>query len=103
MMSNINPSETLRRIIRADGSVELLEVPQTISEIHALINADTLDSVRLHNGMVMALDDIGHLKNLPVNYAATFLYHGVCRPGVQWQILGDVVIVPDSDFGSLDD
>jgi len=49
---------------------------------------------------VMIVDDAGHQKGLPVNAAATALYHARCLPGTTHQIVGDVVIVPDSDFGS---
>lgn len=87
-----------RHILRADGSTEALAEPLSIHEIASKIDADILDTVKLRKGMVMVVDDLGHKKNLPVNNAATFLYHGVCRPGVEWKIRGDVVIVPDMDF-----
>jgi hypothetical protein len=48
----------------------------------------------------MTLDELGYKKNLPVNLEATKLYHSVCIPGTTHQILGDVFVSPDSDFGS---
>lgn len=53
---------------------------------------------KLADGRVMLVDDLGHSKGLPVNDAATELYHSVCRPGATWEIRGDVVIANDSDF-----
>lgn len=94
----VKSSYNSRRVLRTTAVEEFLDGPVSIDEAQRLINADILDSVSLRNGMVMLVDDLGHAKDLPVNYAATFLYHGVCRTGVEWQIRGDVVIVPDADF-----
>lgn len=35
----------------------------------------------------------------PVNEAATKLYHAVCAPGTTHQIVGDVIVANDADFG----
>lgn len=87
-----------RRILRSNGTEEALDRAYTVKELEALIRADGIDVVMLKGGMVMLVNDIGHKQNQPVNNAATFLYHGICRPGVEWQIRGDVAIVPDADF-----
>lgn len=108
----------MRKIIRTDGTELVLDKPRTMTEIEALIGASTLDSVSLrHLGRplhVMLLDDgghhtkhvetAGHLQIIstghrkPVNEKATALYWANCRPGTTHQIVGDVAIVPDSDF-----
>lgn len=94
-------SAIVRKVIRVDGTEEQLLSPVSISEASRLINADTLDTVLLRDRLhVMLVDDTGMLAGLPVNEKATALYHQVCRPGTTAQIHGDVVIVPDSDFGS---
>jgi hypothetical protein len=62
------------------------------------IGADVLDFVRLKDGRMMAVDDVGHAKQLPVNPKATDLYHKVCRPGTTHQIRGDVVLFLEDEF-----
>jgi hypothetical protein len=91
----------LRRVIRADGLIEIIDAAKTVKEIAALIGAQDsgLDTVNLRNGMVMLVDDLGYDKNLEPNATATALYHKVCVPGTTHLILGDVAIVPDADFG----
>jgi len=100
---SINPKvdAVVRRVIRADGAIEILDGPKTTREIAALIGAQDsgLDAVNLRNGMVMLVDDLGYDKELNPNAIATALYHKICVPGTTHQILGDVVIVPDADFG----
>ena len=91
-----------RRLLRADGTVRDLEGPVDMDEIHRLIGCETCDSVMLDGVHVMVLDDLGHPKGLPVNEAATALYLLRCGPGVEWQIRGHVVIVPDWDFAPPD-
>lgn len=109
----------MRRLIKADGTERDLPGPMTIRECCDLINADICDTIMLrHMGAkplhVMICDDRGydsvpviegntcHLEpvraRLPVNREATRLYHLNCRPGTTHQIVGDVVVVPDSDF-----
>lgn len=94
----------MRQILRANGQVEDLPNPVSIREVQRLIGADTLDTVSLVDRVhVMLLDDLCHRKGLPYNAAATAHYHAKCIPGSNPPpILGDVVIVPDSDFGSDD-
>jgi hypothetical protein len=109
----------MRKIIRTDGTEQLLERPHTMTQLKRLIGCDTLDSVTLHHMgeplHVMLLDDNGYetqkidhrdgrfelrpvRARKPVNVAATALYHANCRPGTTHQIVGDVAIVPDDDF-----
>lgn len=113
-------------IIRTDGREERHDVSRTFAfeTIHRLINAQTFDTVNLRDGRVMLVDDAGYeirevdlglqsgpgglahtvrhepvRARKPVNEKATALYHGVCRPGTTHQIVGDVAIVVDKDFG----
>jgi hypothetical protein len=87
-----------RRVIRANGLVEPLAGPVTLLRARELINAETLDTVKLHGGLVMLVDDTGHERRLPLNREATGLYWATCKPGTTHFIVGDIVIVPDADF-----
>jgi hypothetical protein len=111
-----------RRIIRADGSVELLPKRLPLRALATLIRAEALDTVRLHHLghplMVMLVNDAGYEVDertitrgrqtvthlvpkravLPVNQFATVLYLANCVPGTTHQIVGDVVVAPDEDF-----
>lgn len=90
----------MRKIITTSGQEIPLSRPHTTAEIRQLIGArDGLDTVRLADGLVMLVDDLGHLAGLPRNEKATALYLGRCRPGTTHYIVGDVAIVPDADFG----
>jgi len=80
------------QILRTDGSEEIHEGTQ--ADIDGLIGADMLDFVNLRDGRMMAVDDIGYKKGLPVNEMATELYHAVRE--TDHEILGDVAIIPKS-------
>jgi len=107
------------RLIRCDGTEVPLAKSPSMAEIHALIGAETLDTVSLrHLGyplQVMVLDDRGYEVEMvkhgdghferrptralkPVNEKATQLYLANCRPGTTHQIVGDVVVCFDHDF-----
>lgn len=109
----------IRKIIRTDGSEEVLDGTKTMWELRKLLGVATFDSVNLrHMGWpahVMLVDDHGHetttvdhgdgrieLRSIghrkPVNEKATALYHLNCVPGTVHKIVGDVAIVPDEDF-----
>lgn len=94
-----------RALIKTDGTVVALENPQSIDQVSDLIGAESFDSVSLHHMgyplHVMIVDDFGLAKDLPVNHHATILYHLNCKPGTATEILGDVVILPDSDFSEV--
>lgn len=118
----------VRRLIRADGSQQDLPWPMTMACLIALIGAKKVDTVNLrHMGSpphVMLVDDAGyetkviehdneppgvrHIELKPVrarkllNAEATRLYHYNCHPSTAHQIVGDVVVVPDSDFAEGD-
>ncbi len=96
---------TIRKLIRTDGTEVELVGPHAIGDIKQMIGADTLDTVALrHLGQplhVMMVDDAGMVDGSPVNVKATQLYHANCHPGTTHQIHGDVVIVPDGDFGRM--
>lgn len=89
----------MRKLIKTDGSVQLLGFRQTTMQLRAMIGADCLDTVILKDRVhVMLVDDAGHAKGLPVNPKATEIYYEKCGGPNPHQIRGDVVIVPDEDF-----
>jgi len=89
----------LRRLIRANGETADFVAPLSIADIEAIIGADVVDSVLLADRVhVMVVDDQGHPKGLPLNETATHLYWDRCGGITDHYIVGDVVIVPDSDF-----
>lgn len=85
----------LVHVIRADGRE--LDVESARNGISKLIGATVMDGFSLRDGRYVFADDEGHRKKLPVNAKATALYHGICKPGTLWQILGDVAIISDDD------
>lgn len=91
-----------RYVLRVDGTREAVHERLTIHQIEGYIGAHCLDFVPLrHMGnplYVMAVDDVGHVKGLPMNVEATKLYHANCIPGTKHVIVGDVVVCPDEDF-----
>ncbi|CAB4158558.1 hypothetical protein UFOVP703_18 [uncultured Caudovirales phage] len=87
-----------RRLLKTDGTATPIN-RVTISEAARLMGADTLDTVNLRDGRVLLVNDAGHERQLPVNQAATALYHTVCRAGTTWQIRGDAIVTLDADFG----
>lgn len=93
-------NQNTRCLIKTSGEVIPLEKTSSIRILCNLIDADFIDTVQLPSGWVMLVDDDGIDKDLPVNDAATVIYHSVCRPGTTAQIHGDVVITVDEDFGS---
>lgn len=107
----------MRAFIRTDGSID--ELPERIDWLTAKrgIGAETIDIVKLRQFgelHVMMVNDHGYetvtvrdstgitLKPvralLPINAAATRLYHANCKPGVEHQIVGDVYVCPDGDY-----
>lgn len=89
----------IRKLIRADGTETELHGPHAIQDVAQMIGATTVGAIRLRDRVhVMLVDDDGQAKELPVNAEATRLYHEVCVPGTTWQIVGDVVVVPDPDY-----
>lgn len=108
-------------IIRVDGTSGAIRVSRAEPwrEIERVIGAAMLDGIALKGGRTMFVDDAGYetetlsgpgyIKLHPtkarkaVNIEATKFYHSVCRPGTTHQIVGDVAIVNDADFGDEDD
>jgi hypothetical protein len=88
------------KIIRIDGTEELVNEKPTIARIQKEIGAGTVDTVMLNqeNQQIMVVDDTGMINEKPVNPKATALYLSTCRPGTDWGICGDVVLVNDQDF-----
>lgn len=98
--SNIPPA--IRKVICADGTEIAPDKPISTTQAAELIGASCLDTVMLSDGVhVMLVDDSGWLRGTPVNEKATALYLQRCRPGTSHTIRGNVVIVPDSDFGGV--
>lgn len=88
----------MRKLLRTDGSVMLIGGPQTSEQIKALIRCESVDSRMLDDRVhVLIFDDVGALKDLPINAAATRLYHAAGY-SLQQYIHGHAVIVPDADF-----
>lgn len=48
-MRPANLTDRRRRVIRADGTVQLLPQPQTMEQILKLLGTDTVDSVNLRH------------------------------------------------------
>jgi hypothetical protein len=109
----------MRKLIRTDGSSLQLPAGLPMKYLMALIGASTGSLVRLHHLgeplHVMLVDDMGyhmtvrrlgkgrfefdsHPEVKPVNPEATALYLANCRPGATHRVVGDVVVVPDSDL-----
>lgn len=89
-------------LYRANGTREVFKEKPTIPRLQELTGADVFDTVNFRNGSVMMVDDQGHSKNLPINLAATGFYR-FRAPNSDHVIVGDVVIVNDSDFGGAED
>lgn len=87
-------------ILRVGGQREEHQVGKHIlfGWIQRMIGAETLDSVNLRDGRIMLVDDVGLVDGKPRNEAATKLYLGVCRPGTDAFIAGDVAVAWDEDF-----
>lgn len=89
----------IRKLIKTDGTETDLPAKVSRQEIVKLIGAETLDSFMLKDRKHVALvDDLGHLKGLPFNKKATAMYWERCGGEVDHVVVGDVVVVPDSDF-----
>lgn len=113
----------MRRLLKCDGTSIDLPDRLTVAQIHQLVGNDNCDHVTLWNMGDKPLhvmfvdgdgweaeaverrdrDDVLHIElratraRLPVNDAATHLYHAAgYRKG--HQIVGDAVIVPDDDY-----
>jgi hypothetical protein len=88
------------KIIRVNGTEELVLGKPSSKKIMEVIDAEGLDTVILDfkNCQVMMVDDTGLIDGKPENPIATQLYRSVCKPGSKGTIHGDVVLVNDKDF-----
>ncbi len=92
----------IRKVICTDGTEIALDKPISTTQAAELIGASCLDTVMLADGVhVMLVDDSGWLRGTPVNEKATALYLQRCAPGTTHKIRGNVVVVPDADFGEV--
>lgn len=83
-------------LIRTDGSSQPLASVLNPDSIREMIDASSLCVMTLwKHKATMYVDDLGDHLDLPVNPRATQLYLEHCRPGVDWSIRGNVVVVPD--------
>lgn len=88
-----------RRLIRTDGTTELLDTRPSKRALPALIGAQSLTFIALRNlgepVQVLVTDSTAEEKGLPLNEPATRLYeaNGEARP-----IHGDVAVVLDGDL-----
>jgi hypothetical protein len=52
------------------------------------------------HGPAQVTENVAVRARKPVNELATALYHANCVPGTTHQIVGDVYVAPDSDWGT---
>lgn len=111
----------MRKLLRTDGTSQDLPMGLSWNALKELLGAETFDIVALHHlGIplhVMLVDDAGyeveeirhsatHFERRPtralkpLNVEATRLYHLNCKPGTTHEIVGDVIVMPDSDFAA---
>jgi hypothetical protein len=85
------------RLIRIDGTEQILETRPSFEEIRRLIGCDYLDTVTINRRRqtVMFVDDSGMIDGKPVNSKATALYHAICKPGTVHGIHGHVIVLDD--------
>lgn len=88
------------KIIRTDGSEEFFNEKPTFPRVLKEIGADCIDTVTLDRNasQIMVVDDTGMIDGKPVNAKATALYLSICKPGTNYAICGDVILVNDRDF-----
>lgn len=91
------------RIIRTDGTEEVVYEKPTLQRMYEVVGNDILDSVVLTKGesgealTCMTVDDTGLLDGKPLNVKATAIYfamRGLTPTGIH----GDVALVNDTDF-----
>jgi hypothetical protein len=102
-MSKIDLNRGEYRVIRVDGSEELVSERPSLAKIYRDIGCTCIDTVTLTRNahgpdIIMLVDDEGMIINKPVNPKATALYHSVCRPGAVYGIHGDVALIHDRDL-----
>jgi hypothetical protein len=85
------------RLIRTDGTEQILGHRPSLDEIRRLNGCECMDTVTINRmrQTVMFVDDTGMIDGKPVNPKATALYHAICKPSTIHQIHGNVVILDD--------
>lgn len=87
------------KIIRTDGSEEIVQEKPTLKRVLAIIGCDCIDTVNFGNDTVMMVDDEGLLKkDYAANQKATQLMKERFGPNYPNPIAGIVVLVNDKDF-----
>jgi len=89
-----------RRVLRTNGEEQHLPNIAQIEDMRKLLNAGLLEFMNGPNRMTYCMHDqeFAKKRRLPINHGATFLINGQCKPGIEMQILGDVVIFPEGDL-----
>lgn len=99
--SGIELTPGMRVVVRTDGTVTELDGKQSFEQVYRHIGhgCECIDVVNLRqHGLVMLVDDNAAYRQPEVNQAATALYYSTIIGETDWQIRGNVVIVPDGDF-----
>ena len=97
-MAKTGKSVFTRKIIRTDGTETAIDSSLSITEIAALLNADSLYILELDDDShVMLFNDDAYRKLPPINETANALFKRK-HPMKDYVIRGDVVIIPSRDL-----
>lgn len=85
--------------VGAEPEVKVIE--HTLEDMHKLVGG-WIEVVRLHNGLVLVINEEGMIHNLPLNFITMVKEGAVLRP--VHEILGNVFFVSEAgeEFASLD-
>ena len=61
-------------LIRPEGQIQIIEHDDSLDFYRSYING-FIEIVRVHDDVVMIIDDEGKIKDLPVNILASWLYN----------------------------
>jgi hypothetical protein len=86
-----------RKIIRTDGTESAIEIMLSITEIAAMLGAESLYILELDDDTVLLFNDDVYRKLPPINDIANALFKQK-HPMKDYVIRGDVVIIPDRDL-----
>jgi preprotein translocase subunit SecA len=86
-----------RRLITTDGTETAINGIISITEIAAMLDAESLYILELDNNNIMLFDDEAYQRRLPINEAANAIFRQKHRDK-DYVIRGDVVVIPDRDL-----